>query len=277
MRVLVYQHESGTSNFGDALNFWIWDKLLPQAGSTLRPDLIFLGIGTLLNRDLPPGPKLVFGAGAGYGPAPVVDASWDIRFVRGLDSAVALGLDPSQALLDPAYLVGFLVNSKPMVYPISLMPRFDSVTPELAERCRKAGVHLIDPRGAVESILQHIARSGALLSETLHGAVVADALRIPWLPILTAEKNVTHAFKWYDWLSVFHTDSDRMDYHPVTLVNHSLDEILAEENASRFPFAVTDPKQLKPLLLRLLDHLTRLRKEINTHTGPFAISKEARA
>jgi succinoglycan biosynthesis protein ExoV len=260
MRVLVYRRESGVSNFGDSLNLWLWDKLLPQAGSVLRPDLIFLGIGTLLNAALPPGPKLVFGAGAGYGPTPEIDSTWDIRFVRGYDSAMALDLDPVKAILDPAYLVGFLMTRKPQVYPVSLMPRFDSVTEILVKRCREAGVHLIDPRGSVETILPRIASSGLLLSETLHGAIVADALRIPWLPILTDERNRAHAFKWRDWLSVF----PGMDYDPVV----DLDWTTGHN---------TDPKQLKPLLLRLLDQLTRLRKEINTHTGPFAVSKEARA
>jgi len=253
--------------FGDALNLWLWDKLLPQAGSVLRPDLIFLGIGTLLNNKLPPGPKLVFGAGAGYGPAPKPDATWDIRFVRGLDSAVALGLPASSAILDPGAAVGLILPRETQFRSASLMPRFDSMTRELTQRCAEADVHLIDPRDPVEKILPQIATSQLVLSECLHGAVVADALRIPWIPVVTADRNQSHAFKWRDWLSIF-----GMDYNPVSLERESLGYVVRHAAPRR-----TNSKLLKVQMLRFITELQKLRTEINTRTGPFAIDKEAHA
>src|SRR5882762_4159193 len=118
--MLLYYHKDPKGNFGDDLNPWLWDRLLPgffRGDFPHEPKLrnacpdgetLFIGIGTLLNRDrnIPEGPrKIVFGSGSGYGPPPVIDASWDISCVRGPLTAEMLGLDKSLAVTDPAVLV----------------------------------------------------------------------------------------------------------------------------------------------------------------------------
>jgi succinoglycan biosynthesis protein ExoV len=82
-------------NFGDDLNPWLWQQLLPEVmqGSG---DEIFVGIGTLLNLRLLATPvKHVFGSGLGYGRKPLIDERWHFRAVRGFETARALCL-PSQ-------------------------------------------------------------------------------------------------------------------------------------------------------------------------------------
>jgi hypothetical protein len=61
MRLHYYKDPHG--NFGDDLNPWLWSKLIPDLldddGRTL-----FVGIGTILRREIPRGPgKVVFGSG----------------------------------------------------------------------------------------------------------------------------------------------------------------------------------------------------------------------
>jgi succinoglycan biosynthesis protein ExoV len=68
-----------------------------------------------------------------------------------------------------------------------------------------AGVRLIDPRDDTAAILRRIGRCRLLLSEALHGVIVADALRVPWValrPLATV-----HREKWWDW-------ADTMDLRP---------------------------------------------------------------
>lgn len=261
MRVVYYRHESGTTNFGDELNFYLWDKLLPPAGHVLRPDLLFFGVGTLLKEPLPPGPKLVFGAGAGYGRIPKVTSEWDVRFVRGQDTALRLGLSPEKAISDPGILVAIMQSraSAPR-YPVAFMPRFSDAD-VLRPPAIRSGFHFVDPRWPVEQVLDHLAACGTLVTEALHGAVVADALRIPWLPVLYEPG---HEFKWKDWLSMF-----EMDYHPLAICpsEHSLTEAL---RASGSRATLTDSVILKALLLRMLKEVDALRTEMRDRLGQFS-------
>jgi succinoglycan biosynthesis protein ExoV len=63
--------------------------------------------------------------------------------------------------------------------------------------CREIGCGYIDPRRPVEEVLAAIGETKLLLTEALHGAVVADALRVPWVPVRTGQDVL--AFKWEDW------------------------------------------------------------------------------
>lgn len=60
-----------------------------------------------------------------------------------------------------------------------------------------AGITLIDPRDPPLQLLDAIRRCTVLLSEALHGVIVADAFRVPWIAVrpLAAE----HRPKWTDW------------------------------------------------------------------------------
>jgi succinoglycan biosynthesis protein ExoV len=54
---------SARHNFGDSLNPWLWEKLLPGALDQDSSEIL-VGIGTLLNHKLPrTGHKHVFGSG----------------------------------------------------------------------------------------------------------------------------------------------------------------------------------------------------------------------
>jgi succinoglycan biosynthesis protein ExoV len=58
-------------NFGDELNGWLWSELLGDACSDAADDVLFVGIGTILDRNLPPARvTVVFGTGVGYTSVP---------------------------------------------------------------------------------------------------------------------------------------------------------------------------------------------------------------
>ncbi len=206
MKLFYYETQSPSKNFGDELNPWLWPRLLPGIDDCQKST--FIGIGTLLNDATP---KLVKGAervvffstGAGYGRSLrfLPPSNWKIYCVRGPLSAKRLSLPASVAITDGAALLKRYfdpISETERRYGFSYMPHFRHGSPSLFKAvCKRAGVHYIDPAGEVETVIADISQSKVLLSEAMHGAIVADTLRVPWIPIRTSPKILP--FKWRDW------------------------------------------------------------------------------
>jgi succinoglycan biosynthesis protein ExoV len=207
-------------NFGDELNAWLWPRLIPEI---LDEDerAIFVGIGSLLNSNLPAAPfKVVFGAGVAlnrrgveYGKRlPVIDERWRVYGVRGPLSAKALGLPADRAITDGAALLRVIdLPHEPKVHRASFIPHCVSKRQwPWREICRQAGVHFIDPNDPVDDVLRELRRSEVVITEAMHGAIMADALRVPWIPVRAYANILT--FKWQDWCR-----SLGLEYRPVAL------------------------------------------------------------
>jgi succinoglycan biosynthesis protein ExoV len=67
----------------------------------------------------------------------------------------------------------------------------------------QAGLVFIDPRDDPRDVLAAVARCRLLLSEALHGVIVADAVRVPWVAI--SPFAAIHAAKWHDWATAMST------------------------------------------------------------------------
>ena len=196
----MYFYRGEAPNFGDELNEWLLPKIFHNFFDD-NEDVIFLGIGSILFDHHPVKPrKVVFGSGfGGYTAVPSIDENWRIYGVRGPRTAEACGLGREYVAGDGAILIN-RYRLKPAQIPIavSFMPHFQSIFRghwEMA--CRLAGIHFIDPRLPVEQVLDEIQASQMLISEAMHGAIVADALRVPWVPMLPFDNR--HVMKWLDW------------------------------------------------------------------------------
>jgi hypothetical protein len=199
----MYHYRSGkVTNFGDELNVWMWPQLLPHAFDD-PAGALFLGIGSTLFDFFPAQQtKIVFGAGyAGYTPKPHIDETWKIYFIRGRFTAEALNIDPSLVIGDAAILLRSCALPAPSErHSVSFMPHWESMQWGNWEPvCRRAGVHFIDPRRSVSEILSELRASELVITEAMHGAIVADALRVPWIAIEPIRP--IHRMKWHDWAS----------------------------------------------------------------------------
>lgn len=219
----LYYHKDPEGNFGDDLNPWLWNRLLPDMFDgdfahdprhrTSEPDgsSLFVGIGTLLNQNIPPmGRKAIFATGTGYGGDPKRDDSWHVYCVRGPRTAEKLGLSPDAAVTDGAALVSTigLPRSENRI-PVAFMPHVSTARSGYwRDACAAAGVHYLDPQGTVEEVFDQLLATDLLLAEAMHGAILADTLRIPWIPITTTPLILN--FKWADWC-----ESLEMTYEPV--------------------------------------------------------------
>ncbi len=197
----LYYFDNVIPNFGDELNPWLWPRLMPEVFKDERDDWYFVGIGTLINCRLPADrPIVIFGTGCGYGPVPkTVPVSWHIYGVRGPRSAEVLGLEKEAVIGDGAILLRNLALAEaPKRHPVSFMPHFYStILGKWPEVCRLAGINYIDPTWPVETVLEEIRASERLITGAMHGAIVADAFRVPWTAVRPF--NEENSFKWFDW------------------------------------------------------------------------------
>jgi succinoglycan biosynthesis protein ExoV len=198
--VILYQWRGPHRNFGDELNGLLWPRLLPDFFDQ-NADTRFLGIGSILDdRHDRSALKLVAGSGyGGYQPRIALDESWVVHWVRGKRTARLLGLPPAVGIGDPASLVP-RVGLAPAraTTDIGFMPHFESAARGAwREVSEIAGATLIDPRDDPLDIIGAIGKCRVVISEALHGVIVADAKRVPWIAVLPLAP--IHRPKLIDW------------------------------------------------------------------------------
>lgn len=213
----LHYYQGKEDNFGDALNRVLWPRLLPGVWED-KSDHVFLGIGTLLAPGLPPGKTwTVFGSGAGYGTPPegLKTDAWKIWCVRGPLTARVLNLDPALAVTDAAMLMALLPEYRPVPAAqrsgIVFMPHHAvAKVGRLPEACARAGITYLDPTDDCEALAQTLRHAELVIADAMHAAIVADVLRVPWVPVMTSSE--INTFKWMDWAL-----SMQVPYEPVRL------------------------------------------------------------
>jgi polysaccharide pyruvyl transferase len=212
MKLYYYKDELG--NFGDDLNPWLWDKVLPGFLDEDEHEWL-IGIGTLLNHKLPvSGIKHVFGSGYGYGSKPKLDDTYNFLCVRGPKTAEALNLPKAVALTDSAILIKCVelpdIEKK---YKFGFIPHHTSIGNfSWGNLCGELGFNFINPEWSVDKVLIELRKCEIVMCEAMHGAIVCDALRIPWIPIKCY--SYISDFKWEDWLQTLD-----MPYAPIMVTS----------------------------------------------------------
>ena len=204
-------------NFGDELNRWLWPRLLGDLWSKAEADVLFVGIGTVLDRNLPPARvTIVFGTGTGYTPAPpdisTHPSRWRIYGVRGPLTALALNLEKRAAMTDPAILLATLPEFTGLDrHGVIFIPHWKSVRyGDWQGICKSLGIEFVDPCQDSRLVVRRIASAKRVIAESMHAAIIADAFRVPWIPVALSRE--ISPFKWVDWAS-----SLNVAYRPVCL------------------------------------------------------------
>lgn len=243
-----YAYRGQSKNFGDELNHFLMPKLM--GGPSTRSDNLILGIGSIIFDFHPPHlTKVVLGAGfGGYTKPPVLDDRWKVLALRGPRTARALQLDPSLAVADLAVMVSLYRDpSIQKSFKFSFMPHFESLERSDWEiACRLAGINFIDPRWEVERVLESLQQSEVLISEAMHGAIVADAFRVPWIAVLPNDPS--HRPKWYDWAEALNVTVNFQPLRPAS-VYEWLDNVRIHKHTLR---RITRP---------MASHLKQIAKE----------------
>jgi succinoglycan biosynthesis protein ExoV len=257
-------------NFGDQLNPWIFNHYLPGYFQNDN-GYVFMGIGSILGfYNKYQGKKVVFSSGydaslpSTYGVLPKDKTNFDFICVRGPLTASLLEVDASLAVTDGAILLKNIVEKENQKkYKIALMPHVGSEEfYDHQKLCDALGWHYISPSWDVEVVLKMIQQSECLITEAMHGAIVADTLRVPW-KAYQGFKTIGN-FKWQDWCM-----SMELEYAPFVLHPYfdgsKLDELVrAKFGSKKLQFL---PTLLSPLIRYLMKrrwnkNLDILKKEL---------------
>lgn len=202
-------------NFGDVLNEIIFNHFIPEILDENEEELL-LGIGTVLGLlTLPKNVKkiIVFSSGLGYAKPPNLDSTYEIICVRGPLTAKALQIDSSYAITDGAILLKDIIKTPAprKEFKWSYIPHWCSETfyEDWQSLIKNAKGNYISPMEDAYFIIDQIRKSEFVVTEAMHGAIVADVFRVPWI----ATKSYKHinTFKWTDWAL-----SLNMKYNPVS-------------------------------------------------------------
>ena len=237
---MLYSCKVEGGNFGDDINEWMWRELLGNNIIYDDPSCVYFGAGSLLNQaaaDQFQNRKVtVIGSGFGYGKLPTPGNNWTVLFVRGPVTAKILGVDKSLGIGDSVIL---LKNHLPTVskkIDVSFIPHhFSADYFEVGQLGADCGINVIDPRGDSTDVIRKIAQSRYIVTESLHGAIFADMLRVPWRAVSMSPK--FYMLKWQDWFESLDisTSIDRLPVSPKPLLKARLEFKNAGRKYQKFP------------------------------------------
>jgi hypothetical protein len=205
----LFFHKVHGGNVGDDLNADLWPRLIPELDQLATADWL-IGIGTILDDRINKlqGSKVVMGSGLRPNSPGRLQGDIRIAAVRGLLSAERLSLDRSVAACDPGFLIAQLwPGSNDQAESIGLVPHvYSEEWSEISKAGVDAGLDVISPKLPIDQFLQRLRRCKRVYCESMHGAIFADALRIPWARVrLTShyfEGDGVPEFKWQDTFSI---------------------------------------------------------------------------
>ena len=281
MNLIFYKSKKG--NFGDDLNTWLWPQIFGKHIFSKDSNTAFLGIGSILMENSTfikeantYDKKIIFGTGLrSIGENITLDDSWNVMFLRGPYSSLKLTNSLSNYISDGAYGLALLPDyqkylSLPKKYKTSFIPYFKSLDKVNWKKiCADLGWNLILPTGNnMEFILNEIASSEQIISEAMHGTILADVLRVPWKRLRfyahIYEGVGVSEFKWNDWLlSIDITENSYINsplkkkrniFKVLTFANTIRNEKLLLENlknSDAIPFQLSSDKRMEEIMKQL--------------------------
>lgn len=203
MQVVFYRAPKG--NFGDDLNEVLWRHVLPK--KVLGSDrLVLIGIGSILNNNhvgqyvADRRHVVVLGSGTAYGAPPSDLSRWLVKAVRGPITAALIGR-PEASVTDGAALLALapqLIGPARDRRKVLFIPHHGSLAfGRWSEVAAKCGFDFVSPQLSVPEVLAKFAEAKLVVTEAMHGAIIADTLRIPWVPAIASP--AIDEFKWRDW------------------------------------------------------------------------------
>lgn len=287
MTVKLVHYKASSGNVGDDFSEWLFSRCLGEALAETSDTLLF-GVGSILDRNFETAfshegirRQMVFGSGARSASTvpDITKGDWHVYCVRGPLTARALDLPADKAVADPAILAPRLHPAKSSASgPIGIVPYY-TASPKIWDQvARKFGWKVVSPHLGVEEFIAALTQCSRVFCESMHGAIFADAYRIPWRPVSgtgISSEGGTHAFKWTDWSSAMGIGFDSIKIRPIGdpapkdalqhLKQRAKAELLSRQMAkaeAEDRFVLSRDTVLADRQNRLLDLMEQMRRDI---------------
>jgi len=190
----------GTPNFGDDINPAFFTLLTGRA-VRLRTDRTkshFLGMGSILEKAT--AESVVLGSGLLRKPVGPAVTTARVIAVRGRLTRDYLGAGEDVLLGDPMVLLDQVYRPPAgKSYALGVVPHVSQVS--VFRKMAPPGLKVIDPADTPWKVIEAIASCERIMSQSLHGLIVADALRVPNLWIVPSASMAGGEFKFEDYFS----------------------------------------------------------------------------
>lgn len=199
-------------NFGDELSPRVVAEVSGRRTRWAAPESAdVIAVGSVLEHAAAVDARgLVWGAGVRH--PDLAPAAWAQRHrsrilaVRGALTRDALGLELDTPLGDPGLIARSLYGRSARPHGIVVVPHFLAFNrPDarsLMAAARADGMRVVPPSASYDRICEEVSRAELVLTSSLHGMVVADALDCP-VQLVSFGRTAEPAFKYSDYESVF--------------------------------------------------------------------------
>jgi pyruvyltransferase len=207
---------AGTRNFGDLITPFLLERggIIPICDESANAQLA--ATGSILE-EIPDGfSGIIFGSGFLVGDAPRSLPDARVLAVRGALTRDLLQAPANCVLGDPGLLAPAYLERTVKRFALGIVPHYvDSGNP--AVRALKSrypsDISIIDvaAAGGVARAIRNIDECEHIISSSLHGLIIADALGIPCAWTILSERIAKTAFKFFDYCSAFGDRRDPME------------------------------------------------------------------
>jgi hypothetical protein len=215
LKLFYYRRADGQLNFGDDLSPIITSYVSGRPIEWSPPNTAeLIGLGSILHLTkenllstlLPwsnSKEKMVWGAGIISGDVRKNDIFRKLNYlsVRGPLTRDLLGLPKDITMGDPGLIVGEIFPRRMPKHDVGVVLHYShkSRRSEILEAWPFLGARFIDVEDDAESVVASIAECRSILSSSLHGLVVADALGIPNMKLPMQTGVIGGDFKYRDY------------------------------------------------------------------------------
>lgn len=247
----LFYYSTHHRNFGDALNPYLMERILHipiKKCNFAKAEMV--GVGSLLQKSTAPGYSLFKRVSGVFKPELQVMSSGfirmipdnhvlirklDVKAVRGYETRRIIekltGAPCNAAVGDGGLLYPLLLDTVPeKKYSVGIIPHYcNQGQPMIREiAALHPGAKIIDVLDDPLDVLKNIASCETILSSSLHGLIVADAMNIPNRHVLFSNNVIGDGFKFRDYYSVFDAANVLPSLSAEEAVKMSSDELFGE-------------------------------------------------
>lgn len=203
----------GYPNFGDLLTVHILNKYGLEVEYCKDPkDADLIGCGSILDVVPDDFKGFIMGSGMMHDRNDKSFVKAQIITLRGKFTAKNVGVGTAR-LGDVGLLLGIGVKPVQKKWRLGIIPHYiDKNNEQVAEWAKVPGVKIIDVFSPIDQIIDEVNHCEGICSSSLHGLIVADALKVPSRWVELSDRVNGKGFKFRDYYSCYNLSIEPKKY-----------------------------------------------------------------